>query len=254
MFNMDVLLLLVCTCFAVIKSEGNQDVEVFAACPKSPFSALITDKYGVLILENYNKILIGLGLFGIIVLCQTLFIVYIIRKKLVGRYRDISKRPPQPLPLDIYDVVAPEDEPELGFTNRAFNMADERTSPNVARKLPRGPPHRRLRPAPNVVRKPPKALPCDSFGQDPNGADKRIAPDVPRKQSHELFPGSPSKEMRLRALKPTNLNQGKRPRPYPCPRPRPKAKAPQELNTLEQRLTWEDDWQYEKLDPMQKYL
>ncbi|XP_050558044.1 uncharacterized protein LOC118280349 isoform X4 [Spodoptera frugiperda] len=236
MFNMDVLLLLVCTCFAVIKSEGNQDVEVFAACPKSPFSALITDKYGVLILENYNKILIGLGLFGIIVLCQTLFIVYIIRKKLVGgklrrdmicsntsgRYRDISKRPPQPLPLDIYDVV--------------------------------GPPHRRLRPAPNVVRKPPKALPCDSFGQDPNGADKRIAPDVPRKQSHELFPGSPSKEMRLRALKPTNLNQGKRPRPYPCPRPRPKAKAPQELNTLEQRLTWEDDWQYEKLDPMQKYL
>ncbi|XP_022824172.1 uncharacterized protein LOC111354804 [Spodoptera litura] len=190
--------------------------------------------------DDTNPFPIIIAFFGIIVICQTLYIVYIKRQKLVGRYRDISTRPPQPLPLDIYDQV--EDQHEQGFTNKAFNIANQRTTPKVARKAP-------------------QALSMMPLGQAHNVAGKRTAPNVAKTQSQVLLALSSPKDKRLRCLKSTHMNQGSCPRSRPRPRPRPqrrsKTGAPtnmQELITINNRVTWEEDWQYERLAPMQKYL
>ncbi|CAH0699522.1 unnamed protein product [Spodoptera exigua] len=82
--------------------------------------------------QDSSLLLIALTLFGIIVLCQTLYIIYMKRQKFACSCRDISKRPPYPLPPEVYDYV---DASEQGVTNNTFNIADERT-PNPARKIP----------------------------------------------------------------------------------------------------------------------
>ncbi|KAF9414655.1 hypothetical protein HW555_007516 [Spodoptera exigua] len=169
--------------------------------------------------NDSSLLLIALTLFGIIVLCQTLYIIYMKRQKFACSCRDISKRPPYPLPPEVYDYV---DASGQGVTNNTFNIADERT-PIPARKIPQEPTHRsrreRLgfqapktvheRTTPKIGRKlppPPKVPSHKYFGQAHKMANKKITRNVTKKQVHDS------------------------------------------------RLIWEENWEYEQLSPMQKYL
>ncbi|CAH0699523.1 unnamed protein product [Spodoptera exigua] len=128
--------------------------------------------------------------------------------------RDISKRPPYPLPPEVYDYV---DASGQGVTNNTFNIADERT-PNPARKNPQEPTHRSRR---------------ERLGfQAPKTVHERTTPKIGRKlppPPKELLPLSSSKEIRLPTSRPTHTGVGQ-----------------------DSRLT--ENWEYEQLSPMQKYL